>query len=154
MSQHLEAPLGDPGGDRFLTTIARLSAAADVAALHVGNREADRLRRGGAPMNRAYDFAAEGGTPVDETLCVPPADGLVLKAPERALEAKGWRFLAVPRHTRRDPAGYDALCSPLNWDTRTWLAVPPEGSELAARSFAKKGPAFAWAEAQVVEVRP
>lgn len=140
MSLHFQNLLGEPSRDGFLATVARLAAVADDAALHVGNREAERLRRCGRPMNMAYDCVTDGGTPVDEELCVPPTDGLVLKAPERALVAKGWRFVAVPRHTRRDPAGYDALRSPLNWETRTWLAVPPADNELAARSISRNTP--------------
>lgn len=126
------------------STPDQIIAALAVAARDAHDRAREKWKRHSwiSPSAERYATIATCGHRIDGAWRVPAADGLVLKGPERALVAAGWRFIAAPKFKLR---ASDNDAPALDWDTRSWLAVPPEDIAQAARTFAKKRDALAWA---------
>lgn len=134
-------------------TITDLILAAEQAVATAEAKAMDRKRRGYPSFWRTdesqawhNEFCHYTGL-VAESYKVPEADGRILCSREKALIGGGWKFVPLPKLVKR--TGEDQHRTPLEWDTLAgWLAVPPESSEHAARSFPKKGDAMRWAEAR------
>jgi hypothetical protein len=124
-------------------SVALLDLLAEQAAGLVEHE--DRQRR--FPLNRDYAIVASGGCGPGESFTVPPTDGRIRNSREKHLADRGWTLLPVPKFVRRT-SNSRRFDSPLAWDGPSWLVTPPEGSELAARTFPKKGLALTWAEAR------
>lgn len=67
------------------------------------------------------------------------------QAAERALIAQGWRFLPVPTLRQRPHWCAREVGFPLDWERRTFLAIPPDGMGAPAQSFRRKSDALAYA---------
>ena len=108
----------------------------------------DHMARHAEGVMRGFRLLAGGRTMAYEVVATrdrPPGLGYPEPAGPRSKEAKlrslGWAFVPVPdRH-----AGA-AETEPLHWALAEWLAIPPEGMNLAARKFRSRHAALAWAQ--------
>ena len=83
-------------------------------------------------------------TAVDEGFAVKFGEVPRIDRVRDELAARGWQLLPVPRFMARrtiDYAGRPAL----EWEMPRWVAIPPEGTAAAARTFRRKRDAVAWA---------
>lgn len=130
---------------------ATASIALTVARLDLLAEEAAGLEEqawGKCPYrNRDYAVVAGHGSPGMESFTVPPTDGRIRCSREKRLAERGWTLLPAPKFVRRT-SNSRRFDSPLAWEAANWLVKPPEGSDLAARTFPKKGLAMTWAEAR------